>query len=167
MLTHALSAAIETDDRMPKPTEEDREGYCLCRMVPRYLKQYNNWAHATSPLLQLFTAERSAPIGKVYLVEVWALARGVGVTREWSYTRYNCYFRVSATKLMPVLEGRTTISRDIRSWPNPNRIVPCFAAVHEAGCGRFCCRSRLRLALSGDSVSAGRFSAEAHNDGAA
>jgi hypothetical protein len=70
MLTHALSAAIETDDRMPKPTEEDREGYCLCRMVPRYLKQYNNWAHATSPLLQLFTAERSAPIGKVYLVEV-------------------------------------------------------------------------------------------------
>jgi len=32
---------------------------------------------------------------------------------------------------------------------------------------RFCCRSRLRSALSGDSVSAGRFSAEARNDGAA
>src|SRR5258708_13298123 len=27
----------------------------------------------------------------------WALARGVGVTSEWPYTRYNCYFRVSAS----------------------------------------------------------------------
>ena len=52
MLTHALSAVIEADDRMPKPTEEDRKGYCLCRMVPRHLKQYDNQAHATSPLLQ-------------------------------------------------------------------------------------------------------------------
>jgi hypothetical protein len=33
--------------------------------------------------------------------------------------------------------------------------------------GRFCCRSRLRRASNGDSVCAGRFSAEAHNDGAA
>src|SRR5450631_2279964 len=33
--------------------------------------------------------------------------------------------------------------------------------------GRFCCRSRLRPWANGDSVSAGRFSAEARDDGAA
>ena len=52
MLTHTLAAAIEADYRMPKPTEEDRKGYCLCRMVPRHLKHCDNRAHATSPLLQ-------------------------------------------------------------------------------------------------------------------
>ena len=47
----SLSAVIEADYRMPKPTEEDREGHCLCRKVPRHLKQCDNRVHATSPLL--------------------------------------------------------------------------------------------------------------------
>jgi hypothetical protein len=50
MLTHAPSAVIEADYRMPKSTEEDREGYCLSRMVPRHLTQSDNRAHATSPI---------------------------------------------------------------------------------------------------------------------
>jgi hypothetical protein len=52
MLTHTPSAVIEADYRMPKPTEEDREGYCLNRMVPRRLKQSDSRARATSSLLQ-------------------------------------------------------------------------------------------------------------------
>jgi hypothetical protein len=72
MLTHTLSAVIEADDRMPKPTEEDREGYCLCRNGRR----------------------RSE---KLILSKSGLFARGAGVTSVWPYTRYNCYFRVSAT----------------------------------------------------------------------
>src|SRR5260370_36492504 len=92
------SAEIGAGYRMPKPTKEDREGHCLCRMVPRQLQQYDNRAHATSPLLQQSTSERAVPIRKIHLFEVWALARGAGVTSEWPYTRYNCYFRVSASR---------------------------------------------------------------------
>jgi hypothetical protein len=53
-----LSAVIEADYRMPKPTKEDREGHGLCRKVPRHLKQCHKRVHVTSPL-----AEQSNPNG--------------------------------------------------------------------------------------------------------
>jgi hypothetical protein len=42
-----------------------------------------------------------------------------------------------------------------------------FAAVHESGFGRFCCRSPLKTVLLGDSVAVGRFATGAEHDGAA
>jgi len=142
---------------MPKPTEADREGYCLWRIVPRHLTQYDSRLMRRSQLLQ-FVRRRTGgtPNRTIDLVKVCALAHGAGVTSKWPYTRYNCYFRLSATNrsasppvparlslrhavrhpasmLMPVLEGRTTTSRDIRSWPDPHRMVLCFAAWVRTG----------------------------------
>ena len=43
---------LRAGNRMPKPTEEDREGYALYRMGFRQLKQYDNQAHTTSPFVR-------------------------------------------------------------------------------------------------------------------
>jgi len=65
------------------------------------LKQCHKRVHVTSPLAEQSNPERMAPISKIHLVEVCALACGAGVTSEWPYTCYNCHVRVSASNLNP------------------------------------------------------------------